>query len=72
MDRYSSPSFIEQQKQDKEKEKEKEEQEQQRIYLATDGCKSIHTRRAYEHAFNYFLEITVKNKDRPYLILNQM
>ena len=39
------------------------EEEQLRIYLATNGLTSPHTKRAYRLAFNHFIKTTVKNKD---------
>lgn len=37
--------------------------EERRIYQVTDRLKSSDTKRTYRHAFEHFIEITVKNDD---------
>jgi hypothetical protein len=40
-----------------------EEEEGRRIYLVTDGIKSLQTKKTYLYAFNGFLKMTVKTSD---------
>jgi len=38
-------------------------EEERRIYLVTDGIKSLQTKKTYLSAFNYFLKMTVESHD---------
>ncbi|MGH9925899.1 MAG: tyrosine-type recombinase/integrase [Nitrososphaeraceae archaeon] len=50
-------------------EEEQEQQQQEpRIYEVTEGLKSKHTKIAYRIAFNHFLDVTIKSKDRRALL----